>query len=413
MTRRWLIAGVVLAVLIGVAVRMRREAAPPALPTAVVERGSFVDFLPVRGEIHPERSVVLTAPSAGGSDMQIIQIAANGAAVRADDPVVVFDATSQQRTIEQRTSELNQALSELDKARAEEQRRRSAAEADLEQAKSAAARARLDHSAADLLSKVDAEKRAIAVANAERLVEELEERVAAEREIAAVDVTIAQQRVGKMRSDLEETKRIIDSLTVKAPRDGMVSLMPNFRAGGPMSRTAPEFRRGDRAWSGAAIAELPDLSSVRMSLRVDEADRSRLVVGTPVRIRVDAVPDRELDGQISDISVVATPDFSSFPPARNFDVMVTLTGTDPRLRSGMSASARIELDRIEGALMVPATSVLSEQGAHFVFVVDGGSLQRRAVKIQRHGRERIALESGVSEGERVTVRPPQETGANR
>ena len=412
MIRRLIVATIVVGLAVAVAAAIR-PAAAPATPTAVVERGAFVDFLPVRGEIRPERSVVLTAPSAGGVDMQIVQIVANGGSVRAGDPVVVFDPTNQQRTIEQRTSELNQAAAELEKARAEESRRASAAEADLEQAKSAAARARLDLSAADLLSKVDAEKRAIAVANAERVVKELEERVAAEREVAAVDVAIAQQRVDKMRSDLEETKRIVESLTLKAPRDGMVSLMPNFRAGGPMSRTAPEFRRGDRAWSGAAIAELPDLTSVRMSLRVDEADRARLAVGTPARVRVDAVPDRELDGKISEISIIATPDFSSFPPARNFDVIVALTGTDPRLRSGMSATARVELDRIEGALMVPATAVLSDQGSHFLFVVVGGSVERRPVKIQRRGRERIALESGVSEGDRVAVRPPADNGGER
>jgi multidrug efflux pump subunit AcrA (membrane-fusion protein) len=110
---------------------------------------------------------------------------------------------------------------------------------------------------------------------------------------------------------------------------------------------------------------------------------------------------------------MATPDFSSFPPARNFDAIVTITGSDSRLRSGMSATARIELDRIEGALIVPATAVLAEQGAHYVFVVADRSIERRAVKIRRQGRERIALESGVAEGERVAVRPPEETGGAR
>jgi multidrug resistance efflux pump len=139
----------------------------------------------------------------------------------------------------------------------------------------------------------------------------LEERLAAEREVAAVDVAIAEQRVRKTRSDLEETQHIIESLTLRAPRDGMVSLLPNFRAGGPMSRTAPEFRRGDRAWSGAAIAELPDLTTVRMVLRVDEADRSRLAKGTLVRVRVDAVPDGN-----SGLSGSSTSSWSRSPRSR-------------------------------------------------------------------------------------------------
>ena len=50
-----------------------------------------------------------------------------------------------------------------------------------------------------------------------------------------------------------------------------------------MSRTAPEFRRGDRAWFGAPIAELPDLSAVQMTVRLDEADRGRVQTGSTVR----------------------------------------------------------------------------------------------------------------------------------
>lgn len=376
--------------------------------TALVEEGPFIDYLPVRGEIRAERSIVLSAPS--GADLQIIEIVANGASVREGDPVAVFDSTAQQRTLEQKRSELAQAVSELERARSEEQRRVRAAAGELDQARSIAARQRLDLGAAALLSKVEAEKRAIAVANAERFVTELEAKVAGEREAAAADVAIAAQKVAKTRYDLEDTERIMSALTLRAPSAGMVSLLPNFRAGGPMSRTAPEFRRGDRAWSGAGIAELPDLSAVRMALRVDEADRARLAVNDTARVRVDAVPDRELEGRIREISLVATPDFTSFPPVRNFDVIVTLAESDPRLRSGMSATARLELDRIERALLVPSTAVVERDGVAVVYVTDGASLEPRPVTIERRGRDRIALAGGVEPGMRVAVQPPADPG---
>jgi hypothetical protein len=59
-----------------------------------------------------------------------------------------------------------------------------------------------------------------------------------------------------------------------------------------------------------------------------------------VLVRVDAIPDRELEAAIRDIAVIARPDFSSWPPVRNFDVIVAIEDVDPRLRTGMSASAR-------------------------------------------------------------------------
>jgi HlyD family secretion protein len=408
MMRRIVVVLVSLAVLAG-AVTAFRGNGTIDVPTAVVEQGPFIDYLPVRGEIRAERSIVLSAPS--GADLQIIDIVANGASVKKGDAVAVFDSTPQQRTFEQKQSELAQALSELERARSEEQRRVRAAAAELEQARSIAARQRLDLDAAALLSKVDAEKRATAVANAERFVKEMEEKVAGERDAAAADVAIAEQKVAKTRYDLEDTQRIMSALTLRAPSEGMVSLLPNFRAGGPMSRTAPEFRRGDRAWSGAGIAELPDLSSVRMALRVDEADRARLTVNGRARVRVDAVPDRELEGHIKEISLVATPDFTSFPPVRNFDVVVTLAESDPRLRSGMSATARLELDRIERTLLVPSNAVFERDGASVVYVVSGGSLEPRPVTIERRGRDRVALAAGVEAGTRIALQPPDGEGS--
>ena len=160
------VTGVLALGIAAVALLASRTGSPFAGPTAVAERGAYVDALPVRGEIRPVRSVVLSAPSSGG-DLQIVEIVANGTSVAAGDVVVAFDPTSHLRTLEQKESEVKQALSELEKARAEERRRVQAAEAALEKARSIAARQRLDLVSADLTSKVEAGKREIAVANAD------------------------------------------------------------------------------------------------------------------------------------------------------------------------------------------------------------------------------------------------------
>jgi multidrug efflux pump subunit AcrA (membrane-fusion protein) len=227
---------------------------------------------------------------------------------------------------------------------------------------------------------------------------------------AAAEAAIARQKRDKAGYDVAETERIVASLTVKAPAAGQISLMPNFRAGGPMSRSAPEFKRGDRAWFGAPIADLPDLSSVRMSCRVDEADRARVRRDSAVRVGVDAIPDREFEGRITDISLVARPDFTSFPPVRNFDIVVSLTGTDPRVKSGMSASARIELDRLADVVVAPASAVFLRDGATIVYTVSRGSVEPRPVTVARRSRDRVAIASGLAAGERIALRDPMLEG---
>jgi HlyD family secretion protein len=149
---------------------------------------------------------------------------------------------------------------------------------------------------------------------------------------------------------------------------------------------------------------------VRITVRADEADRARLRVGGRARVRADALPDRELEGRVSEISLVATPDFTSYPPTRNFDVLVTLDASDQRLRSGMSATARLELDRLDDALLVPTAAVFERDGESVAFVVAEGVPSRRVVTIARRGRERVAIAKGLDVGERVALQAPDELG---
>jgi HlyD family secretion protein len=409
------LAIIVLATVVGLSVAaaaaLRRDSGSSALPTALVTKTTFIDFLQLRGEIRPVRSVVLTAPSTG-ADLQIVDLAANGAKVGAGDVIVTFDPTVQQRTLETKQSELKQAESEIERAAADERRRVAAAQSELDEAKKALARARLEIQGNELRARLEAEKYVIAVADAEAHVGELESKVQGERIAAAADVAIARQKRDKARFDVQDTERILGSLQVRAPIAGSISLLPNFRAGGP-GRAAPEFRRGDRAWFGAPIAELPDLTSVQMTARVDEADRGRVQTGSGVRVRVDAVPDRELTGTLKDISVVAKPDFTTWPPVRNFDVVVTLADSDPRLRSGMSASARVELDRLADALVVPTGAVFQRGPATIVYVVNRGAIESRTVTVLRRGRDQIAIATGVSEGERLSLKEPEQEGGAR
>src|SRR3954470_24914370 len=135
MKKGWAILALVLVVALSVAAAaaLRRDTGSSSLPTAIVTKTTFVDFLQLRGEIRPVRSVVLTAPSAG-SDLQIVELATNGAKVAAGDVVVTFDPTLQQRTLETKQSELKQAESEIDRTEAEQRRRVASAQSELKEA---------------------------------------------------------------------------------------------------------------------------------------------------------------------------------------------------------------------------------------------------------------------------------------
>src|SRR5262249_20733914 len=162
---------------------------------------------------------------------------------------------------------------------------------------------------------------------------------------------------------------------------GPLTILPNRRAANAFAQSAPEFRTGDRAFFGAQIAELPDLTTIQMICRIDEIDRARVESGRATLIRVDALPDRELKGTVKDISMMARPDFTTFPPTRNFDLTLSVGDNDPRLRSGMSATARVEMNRLSNVIVVPSAAVFQRGGSPVAYVIKNGVVESRTVKV--------------------------------
>lgn len=389
---------------------LRRNA--PDLPTAEVVRGDFVDYIEVRGEIKAGRSVVLSAPMQAG-ELQIVRLAKNGTSVKPGDLVVEFDTSTVRRTVQEKQSELRQAEAEIEQARGQaamtdEQNRTSMLKAryDVE-------RARLDVGQRDIIARLDYEKAKLALADAEQRYREQEARTASDRAAADAGASAKRRKLEKVRADLDRAERALGALQLKAPAAGVVSIMPNFRAGGPFGGNQ-EFREGDRAWSGANLVELPDPATLHLAARLDEADRGRMRTGQQGTLKVDAVPDREYKVSVQDISVLARVDFSSgWPPPRNFDLKLAITDRDSRLRPGMSATARVAVGTLPRVILVPAEAVFVVDGRPVIYKQQRSGFEPIVVNVLRRGRDQIALASGVAAGDRIALKKPAEQAEKR
>ncbi len=405
--RRWTIVAASVVVLAGIifgAVRMSR-AAGTKLPTAEVKLGEFVDYIQVRGEVKALKSIYVSAPSNAG-DIQILKLVKNGNIVKKDEIVVQFDTTNQQRTLEQRRSELKQAEAEIDRIKAQLRMTEEQILTDLTKARYDVERAKLDLSKAEILSQIDGEKSKYALSDAEQRLHELEQKLESNRRGAAADVESRKQKREKSLYDVRQAERAIAGMTLKAPVDGMVTIMPNYRARGFGGGSAPEFKEGDRAWPGATIAELPDLTTVRVTGRVDESDRGRLSEEQTANVRIDAVPDKELKARVVMISPLAKPDFSSWPIVKNFDIAAQIDEVDARIRPGMSATARIAVDRLPNAVLIPLEAVFNKNGRSLVYVFARGRFEERAIQTGRRGNGQIVVNKGLQAGERVALQDP-------
>jgi len=390
-----------------------QRTAAPTVPTAEVRRGEFVEYVSVRGDVKALRSIQLAAPSIAG-DLQIIKLAPMGAMVKKGDVVVQFDPTTLQATLDQKRSELKSSEADIDHSRAEARLSKEQQATDILTARYDVDRAQLDTRKQEILSEIDGAETKLKLTDAEQKYKELQQKDVSTKESSDADIESKQQKREKSLFDVRLAERQLASLSLRAPADGMVTIMPNFRARNwTTGGSTPDFKEGDRAWSGAVIAQLPDLKTVRVSARVDESDRGRLKPNQPAIVRIDAIADKEFAGAVAEISPLAKPDYSSWPFTKNFDIALQVQESDSRIRPGLSASARIAVEKIPEAILVPVAAVFERNGRSLAYVLHGSSFEERTVQIGRRGRLDILITKGLQPGEKVALKDPTQESPSK
>jgi RND family efflux transporter MFP subunit len=378
------------------------------LPTALVQRAEFVDYVQVRAQTSARRSVTIAAPYQAG-DLQIIKLAQNGSQVKKGDVVVQFDATTMKQNLAQDQSTLKSADAEIKQSRAQAHLKEEQDVTDAMKARYDVQSAKLDASKQEILSKIEGAEANLKVSDAEAKLKDVEAKLKSDQASDAADIASKQQKRDQAVYNVQQAERSLEALTLRAPSDGLVTLMSNWRASGPFGGSMP-FKPGDRAWSGAAIAELPDLSTMEISGRIDETQRGRVQLEQTAMVRVDAIPDKEFTARVARISEIASMDFTGgWPFPRNFSIDFAIATSDSRLRPGMSANVRIAVDRVARGIIIPAEALFHKSGQSVAYVIRGSKFQERPIEVARRSGDQLLIAKGLQEGERVALRDPTAT----
>ncbi len=382
------------------AFRLARPAAK--FSTADVKRKEFVDYLEVKGEVKALRSVIIAAPY-GAGDLQIMKLASNGAKVKKGDVLVEFDDTTVRQKLAQDQSALKSAEAEIQQSRAAARLKEEQDLTDVMKAKFDTQKARLDASKQEIVSVIEGEEAKLKLADAEQKVKETEAKLKADRSAAGADLASKQQKHDQAAFQVQQDQRSLASLALRAPLDGVVALENHWQPqGGPTP-----FKPGDRAWPGAAIAELPDPSTLKISARVEEAERGQLKLGQTGTVRVDAVPDGSFEGRIDTISPTASLDFGAgWPVPRNFSVEVAFANSDARLAPGMGAVVRVAVDRVSDGIVIPSSALFRKAGRTVAYVRRGSKFEETTVEVLRRSGDEALIAKGLQPGEQLALKDP-------
>jgi HlyD family secretion protein len=372
------------------------------LPTTEVKRKEFVDYLEIKGELKATRSAVIAAPYSAG-DLQILRLVDNATKVKKGDFLVEFDATTVKQKLAEDQSAVKSAEAEIQQSRAAARLKEEQDLTDVMTAKYDTEKARMDASKQEILSAIEGEQAKLKLADAEQKQKETEAKLKADRAAGVSDLASKQQKRDQAAFQVAQDERSLESLTLRAPLDGVVALQNHWQPqGSPTS-----FKPGDRAWPGAAIAELPDSSSLKIAARVEEAERGQLKLGQSATVQLDALPDRSFEGHVETISPTASLDFTAgWPVPRNFSVELSLAGSDPRLAPGMGATIRIAVDRVPDGIVIPTNALFRKAGRTVVYVRRGSKFEETAVEVARQSGDEALIAKGLNPGERLALKDP-------
>lgn len=153
-----------------------------------------------------------------------------------------------------------------------------------------------------------------------------------------------------------------------------------------------------------ALFVIDDFDPLWAVLHVPERQLDLLQPGQPARLRADAFPGREFEGQVLRISPVID------AATGTFAVTASFSDDSGRLRPGIFGRIEVVHDRRSGVATIPEEAVLNEDGTQAVFVLvgDPGSdgartVERREIRTGYHEASRIEVIEGLAEGEEVVT----------
>lgn len=204
--------------------------------------------------------------------------------------------------------------------------------------------------------------------------------------------------IGVAEANMRATAVSVEQTLIRAPFDGVV-LTKNANVGDiitPFSSAAD---------SKGAVVNMADMSTLEVEADVSETSISKISVGQPVQIQLDAFPDLRMPGKVS--RTVPTVDRSK----ATLLVKIEFVERDPRVLPDMSAKvsfltrALTETEK-KPVTAVQAAAVAKRDGKDVVFLIEENIAKQTPVTVAGKIGDLVQV-SGVKPGDKVVLTPTE------
>jgi HlyD family secretion protein len=229
-----------------------------------------------------------------------------------------------------------------------------------------------------------------------------------ERKLAqfAADVESQKKTLALSQEKLEREKKQLLATKVYAPQDGLVVY---GSAGGGHWSSESMIEEGAVVRNRQEIIKLPDVSEMKVQVKIHESHINQVTLGLPAYVVLDALPDQRFSGVVS--KVAPLPDSTSRwsnPDLKIYATEILITDKLPDLKPGVSARAEVMITNLPNVLSVPIQAVTTRKGKPVVFLASAPD-EPVPVAVGQYNTKFIQICSGVQDGDRVLLAPPFDT----
>ena len=199
-------------------------------------------------------------------------------------------------------------------------------------------------------------------------------------------VRSSELNVESAKNQLSSAEKSLDDYRVTAPISGTV-ITKNAKAGDNINATYAN-----------PLAVIYDLSKVKFRMKVDELDVLKIQVGQEVKVTADALPEVEMTGHITNISLEAITNggVTEYPVTVEMDDVGSLL-------PGMNVSATIVLDEQKNALCIPVDSLMRGNLVYVKNAQDQQTSEEELADGVPDGFHKVDVTVGISSDSQVQI----------
>lgn len=370
------------------------------VPLGVVSKGAFYIDMHEEGEIEAVKSINISSPSISWryGNLKITQIAKDGEEVNAGDTLIVFDPSEVQKGIVEAEGRLEISKAELDKMMAQHQSEQEELKADYEVTKISQEISKIRFESAIYESDIKKKEIQLNLEKADIALEKSKEQIENRLKIQKEEIKQKNLSINQDISRLNEAHETLNKLYVKTSSPGIAIIARNWNSGN-------KFQIGDQCWSGYPLIQLPDLSLLKATVKINEVDIAKIKKGLKVEIKPDAFSDSIFTGQVNSVANLAVNKEGS-SKIKVFPVEIIINETNKNLLPGLTVSCRILIDKLEDVLYIPLEALHNEGGKNIVYKKTTGGYEKTEVETGASNSDFIVITNGLNEKDKVALVDP-------